>query len=258
MSPSIASCTSVQLSLLGDFSLSCGGERVELRRPAQRLLAYLALQRTRPVRRATVAERLWQHSDAHRASSSLRSALCRLPRPTGRPLVVPTATHVRLAADVGVDLWRSEDCARSLTRAPQDARLLDEPQPAGQPDLHETLTRDLLPDWYDDWLLVEQESYRQLRLHALETLSLTLRQADRHPEALLAGLAAVRSEPLRETAHRRVIEVHLAEGNCAEALRQYQLYRRVIAQELGLPPSAAIRRLVAPLLGRPVELERQR
>ncbi|MDP9399167.1 MAG: bacterial transcriptional activator domain-containing protein, partial [Actinomycetota bacterium] len=68
-----------------------------------------------------------------------------------------------------------------------------------------------------------------------------------------AGLAAVQSEPLRESAHRRVIEVHLAEGNLGEALRQYQTYRRLVADELGLPPSPAIRRLVAPLLGRPVD-----
>ncbi len=70
------------------------------------------------------------------------------------------------------------------------------------------------------------------------------------------GLGAVRSEPLRDSAHRSVIEVHLAEGNHAEALRQYDGYRRLLADELGLPPSPAIRRLVAPLLGRPVDLPR--
>jgi DNA-binding SARP family transcriptional activator len=47
--------------------------------------------------------------------------------------------------------------------------------------------------------------------------------------------------------------VHLAEGNHAEALRQYDGYRRLLATELGLPPSAEIRRMVAPLLGRPID-----
>jgi hypothetical protein len=50
-----------------------------------------------------------------------------------------------------------------------------------------------------------------------------------------------------------VIAVHLAEGNAAEALRQYHVYRRLLALELGLPPSPSIRQLVAPLLGRPIE-----
>jgi len=50
-----------------------------------------------------------------------------------------------------------------------------------------------------------------------------------------------------------VIAVHLAEGNAAEALRQYHVYRRLLALELGLPPSPTIRQLVAPLLGRAIE-----
>ena len=80
-----------------------------------------------------------------------------------------------------------------------------------------------------------------------------LREGGRYPAALAVGLAAVQSEPLRESAHRRVIEVHLSEGNHAEALRQYQTFRRLLADELGLPPSPAMRALVAPLLGRPVD-----
>jgi DNA-binding SARP family transcriptional activator len=72
--------------------------------------------------------------------------------------------------------------------------------------------------------------------------------------ALQAGLTAVSAEPLRESAHRRVVEVHLAEGNPAEALRQYQSYRQLLRAELGLIPSPAIRSLVAHLLGRPADL----
>jgi DNA-binding SARP family transcriptional activator len=50
-----------------------------------------------------------------------------------------------------------------------------------------------------------------------------------------------------------VIEVHLAEGNPAEALRQYESYRRLVRDELGLTPTAEIRSLVAGLLGRPAD-----
>lgn len=98
-----------------------------------------------------------------------------------------------------------------------------------------------------------QESHRQQRLHALERLSTLLRRAGRFPAALQAALAAVACEPLRESAHRRVVEVHLAEGNASEALRHYDAYRRLLAHDLGLAPSPAIRNLVGPLLGRPVD-----
>jgi DNA-binding SARP family transcriptional activator len=95
--------------------------------------------------------------------------------------------------------------------------------------------------------------FRQARLHALDDMCARYLRRGNARAALEAGLAAIRVDPLRESAHRRVIEVHLAEGNAAEALRQYQLYRRALREELGLAPSGQIRRLVAPLLGRPAE-----
>ena len=104
---------------------------------------------------------------------------------------------------------------------------------------------------------MEQESFRQRRLHALERGADLLCRAGRYHDALTAGLGAVRSEPLRESAHRRVIQVHLAEDNHAEALRQYDHYRHLLARELGLAPSATMRGLVGPLLGRPIDLPRR-
>jgi len=106
-------------------------------------------------------------------------------------------------------------------------------------------------------LAVEQEAYHQKRLHALERVAGVWCEYGRFTDALSAGLGAVRSEPLRESAHRQIIAVHLAEGNHAEALRHYDGYRRLLASELGLPPSSAIRRMVAPLLGRPMDLVSQ-
>ena len=66
----------------------------------------------------------------------------------------------------------------------------------------------------------------------------------RHGEAVVAGLAAVHAEPLRESAHRALIVAHLAAGNRNEAARQYDRCRRVLADELALRPSADLRRLI--------------
>jgi DNA-binding SARP family transcriptional activator len=237
----------VRLGLLEEFEVTFAGEVLHIAAPAQRLLAKLAvLQRQRPTQRTTLAERLWPETSPTRAASSLRSVLWRLPRPRGRTLVTCTATTVRLSEDVRVDLWEAE----------QQAGLLCAQDPPPSDSLVDLtpLTRDLLPGWHDDWLQVAQESFRQKRLHALERSSEALRRSARYTDALSAGLGAVESEPLRESAHRSVIAVHLAEGNHAEALRQYDRYRRLLATELGLRPSPAIRTMVAPLLGRPVDL----
>jgi DNA-binding SARP family transcriptional activator len=106
---------------------------------------------------------------------------------------------------------------------------------------------DLLPGWYDDWVLSEAEDWRQLRLHALEALADRLTAMGRWGEAADAAGAAVRAEPLRESANATLIKVHLAEGNQSEAVRQFERYRALLLAELGLEPTLRLRRLVQDL-----------
>jgi DNA-binding SARP family transcriptional activator len=67
------------------------------------------------------------------------------------------------------------------------------------------------------------------------------------PEAAEAALAAVAQEPLRESAHRLVMEAHLADGNPGEAVRHYRLFARLLGRQLGLQPSPRMRALLAGL-----------
>jgi DNA-binding SARP family transcriptional activator len=102
-------------------------------------------------------------------------------------------------------------------------------------------------DWYDDWVILARERFRQARLHALEALCLSLASSGRYAEAAEAGLAAVAGEPLRESAHRALIQAHLAQGNPGEAIRQYRLCRRLLHEQLGLEPSPQLDELVGAL-----------
>jgi DNA-binding SARP family transcriptional activator len=106
------------------------------------------------------------------------------------------------------------------------------------------LARDLLPAWYDDFVELERERFRQLRLHALEALSRRHLLAARPARALDAALTALAADPLRESAHRAVMEVHLAEGNVAEAMRQFTALKHVLGSQLGIAPSARTRALL--------------
>jgi DNA-binding SARP family transcriptional activator len=92
---------------------------------------------------------------------------------------------------------------------------------------------------------MEQEQYHQLRLYALEAMAKRLTTAGRHGEAVAAALAAVRAEPLRESAHRVLIDAHLAAGNRAAAQHQYEQCRRVLLDELGLEPTKSLRHLLS-------------
>ena len=110
-----------------------------------------------------------------------------------------------------------------------------------------TLSADLLPDWYDDWAVAEAEDWRQLRLHALDSLAERLIENKLYADATSAALAAVKAEPLRETSHAILIRVYLAEGNRAEALAAFERYRAMAQAELGLEPTPLIEAIVKDL-----------
>lgn len=222
------------LRLLGSFELLSRRTAVAVPLPAQRLAAFLAVER-RPVLRGKVAGTLWPYSSEERSSANLRTALWHLNK--SHPGVVEASSALRLAPKVQVDL-------RDATLLAQ--RVLDHGGDPGDDEANiEALSSDLLPDWYDDWILFERERFRQIRLHALEALSERLAMAGRFAGAVQAALAAVAVEPLREGSQRALIRAHLAEGNVIEAIRQYRFYRRMLRDEIGTEPSRLMQELVA-------------
>lgn len=224
----------VTLGLLQGFRLERDGGTLELPLGIQRLVAFLAVH-NRPLLRLYVAGNLWIDSSEEHANANLRTALWRLHR-LGFPLVDASRSHLSLAPGVVVDLHDSSRRARQVLR--HEAAL-------DRDDFDAILSGgDLLPDWYDDWVLVEREQFRQLRLLALETLCTDLAAAGSYAAAVEAGLACIAAEPLRESAHRALIGAHLAEGNRVEAIRQFRLYESLVLDELGVEPSAAIQRML--------------
>ncbi|UWE11805.1 AfsR/SARP family transcriptional regulator [Actinacidiphila bryophytorum] len=237
------SSAQVTLRLLGDFELRCGDTAVPVAAGSRRLMAFVALHH-HPVSRCRTGAALWPDAAAERAAASLRTALWRLPEPAGRPLVAAAGTQLSLDGAILVDLHQGSARAGELLE-PDGAAAAG---PPGTPAVPAVLRGDLLPGWDEEWLLPERERFRQLRLHALERLCEQLTAEGRYGHALEAGLAAVDIEPLRESAHRAVLRVHLREGNAVEALRTYRAYGRLLAAELDLRPSVAIRRLIEPVL----------
>lgn len=224
-----------RLNLLGGFILTSFGEPVVLPISAQRLLAFLALH-LRPLQRPYVAGALWPERSRDRAGASLRSALWRVRSAGLARTVQATSSHLSVTDQLSVD---ARDVLATVRRL-QESTAGQSPEDL---DLY-LLTGELLPDWYDDWVIIERERLRQLRLRGLETACGLLRDLGHYDRAVEAGLAAVRDEPLRESAHRAVISVYLAEGNYSEAIRQYRWYQQFLRQELGIRPSPKMAALV--------------
>lgn len=238
--PTVAGFRSARprVSLLDGFELTSDGRSLPLTMVLQRLVAYLALH-DRPVRRLYLAGVLWGETSEEKANGSLRSALWRL-RHAGVEVIEGASGHLWLAPAVAVDVRE----ARRLME-----RLLD---PSAFPDElrvgPERLTGDLLPGWYEDWVLTERERFHQLRLHGLESLCERLTHARRFGEAIQAGLAAVAADALRESARRVLVRAYLAEGNRVEAAREVARFRSLLRVELGVEPSPELTTLlVAPI-----------
>lgn len=121
----------------------------------------------------------------------------------------------------------------------------------GEPRSPDVFAADLLPTWDEEWLQLERERLLQIRLHALEQLSRRLAEAHDYGTALDAALTCLHADPLRESAHRAVIRVHLAEGNVAAAVAQYDSCRAVLDAELGLAPTRQLTELIAACGWRP-------
>ncbi|WP_324273824.1 bacterial transcriptional activator domain-containing protein [Blastococcus brunescens] len=194
---------------------------------------------------------LWPTVEDGRAAGNLRSALWRLQQ-VGCPLVRADHATLGLREHVETDLAHFEAWAgRVLSGHATPADLAVDPGPIAD--------QELLPGWYDDWVLTVRERVHLRRVHALEELSLLLRRSGRHFAAVEAVQLAVQAEPLRESGQRALIEAHQAAGNWAVARQQFDAFRRILRREVGVEPSpeltavatASRRRLPVPMPLRP-------
>lgn len=227
----------ISVRLLDGFQLLVDDTVVPVIPSSQRLLAYLALHEG-PVTRTALASALWPNASANRAAACLRSALWRLVKPPNTLLDIRSDV-LGMSPLVEVDVTSVRRFAARLTEPVS-------PPPVAVPLA--SLTAHLLPGWTEQWVVAERDWFQQLCLRVLEMLSERFRRSGDHFHAHEAAAAAVRGDPLRESAHRRLIELHLADGNPAAALRQYADYRALLRRELRLTPSPEIRRLVQPVL----------
>jgi DNA-binding SARP family transcriptional activator len=223
------------LCMLGGPYVLRAGRRCNIPEGSKRLLAFVALHGGR-VDRRVAAGTLWPDGADERAAGNLRSALWRL-KGAGIDVLEADNLVLRLRPHVVSDVHALCDWAARLVErraTPEDLRILSwDPEAA-----------DILPGWYDDWVICERERIRQRLLHGLEAASRELVARGQPGDAVEAAMNAVRFEPLRESAQQVLIEAHLAEGNYVEALRAFRSYEALAQQELGIAPGPSLISLV--------------
>src|SRR3954454_21792129 len=125
-----------------------GGAFLSVPHSVQRLIAVVALRRY--AARQTVATHLWPDYSEPRAQGNLRSAIWRAHR-LAEDLLGEEAGRLCLGPAVEVDL-NQLNFRSNQTPYTASAVLTDE-----------LWSTELLPGWYEDWVLAERERLRQLR-----------------------------------------------------------------------------------------------
>ena len=221
---------------------------------AQVALARLALDGEMGTSRHTLADTLWPAGLPDTWGSAQRSVISRVRRflrDNGAAAADVESVNgryvLRLPAEVDIDVERATRLHRAAegAHAAQDwAGALESADAAAQ------LLRDaFLPDHDGEWVGQTRTRLAAELVSALEFASGAGRRLGRCHAAIETAQEAVRRAPLRESAHRCLIEAHAAAGNRAEALAAYQVLRNGLADELGVDPSAETVALHVALLG---------
>ncbi len=195
---------------------------VRLSLPSRRLFAYLALHH-QSASRGVAAAALWTDLPEAQARTNLRRALWQSPA----GWVVATGDELELCATVDL-----EHAHATALKALEGGHLnLAE---------IELLSEDILPGWYEDWVLPAQDAFHLLRVQALEAACVTMTEAGMYALATQAGTAALAGDPLRESAAAALIAAHLREGNRYAASRRFSDFERTLQLELGVRPDPAL------------------
>lgn len=222
------------LSLLGAWRLRCGSTTVTVATREQRLIACVGLLGCR--HRSFLAGLLWPKSSDTQAAGNLRTTVWCISHAFPHLLRAGPDT-LELSDSVLVDVAALQQHVAKMHTEPQ-AQL-----PGSY--LDHLSNAELLPGWYDDWVVFEQERLRQMRLNALEHMARQHLAAGEPDHAVIAALSAASIEPLRESTHFLLVQAHLAAGNRAAAVRAYAMFASRLDSELGVLPSTQLRELVS-------------
>lgn len=213
------------LRVLGYWQLRYNGAPVEVSARQQRMLAALATLPTQP--RHVLAARLWPNSPEHQSAGSLRSSVFHISHEL--PRLLSATDPPQLDADVHVDLHDVRELISEITLSGRRT------VPPESIDLLQEAT--LLPGWYEEWVIEQQDHLLHQRVDALESLARSYLLAGSFSRALCAARAAATVDPLRESAQHLLVRCHLAEDNYASAVQVYRSFRSHLGRELGVEPS---------------------
>ena len=199
---------------------------------AKALFVYLAVTGAAHSR-ASLAALLWSDVPEETARANLRTALYALRKHLGDYLVTDRRT---VAFDQSAPYWLdtavfTSACAGETFEDWETAVSL----------YHDDFLNDFyVPDapLFEEWVMLEREHYRLLLLTTLGRLSHACLETAVYPAGIQYARRLLRLDSLREEGHRQLMQLLAASGKRSQALAQFDLCRELLAEELGVSPSA--------------------
>jgi DNA-binding SARP family transcriptional activator/tetratricopeptide (TPR) repeat protein len=230
----------VELRLLGRFVVLRDGHEIPAGefggRKVRALLRALATRRGSMVPHDVLTEMLWGDRPPADPAANLQVLVNRARRALGRPDLVVTGTGGYALAGGDGFVVDTEHFTAAVERA---GDLAGAPALAAYREAlagwgGEPLTEDRYADWAGEFR-DRLQRVRQLALEAAARLALDL---GRVAQAVDYAAEAAGAEPLREAAVLPFVQSLAAAGDPAGALARYEMFRRALADELGVDPTA--------------------
>jgi predicted ATPase/DNA-binding SARP family transcriptional activator len=232
----------LELLLLGRPLIRLGGQELAESPPlkSQALLYYLAAT-GQPANRETLAALLWGDMPEAAARANLRLALSRLRRVVGDCLIQERQT---VAFDFEQGAWvDARAFAQTLHGGPTySAAALRTATNLYRGEFLAGFSTPEASD-FETWVITEREWFHQLMLAGLRDLLAIDRAAGQDADAINVVRRMLEIAPWCEEAHQDLMEMLARSGQRSAALAQYEICRRLLDAELGVPPSAKTEQL---------------
>jgi WD40 repeat protein/basic membrane lipoprotein Med (substrate-binding protein (PBP1-ABC) superfamily)/DNA-binding SARP family transcriptional activator/energy-coupling factor transporter ATP-binding protein EcfA2 len=235
---------SLKIHLLGQFKLQANHLPLELpSRPAQSLLAYLALNAGVRHRREKLASLLWPEATETNARGYLRRALWQVRKSLSSGSLAwedyLQISDLEVAFNDQSDYWLDVDL------------LLAREQAASVDDLIEIVglySGELLPGFYDQWTVLERERMLLAYHQKMNLLLECLIQSAQWHEALNWGEQWIQMAYSPEPAFRALMIAHAGLGDQGMVSTTYQRCLQILNRDLGLEPSPETQQLFQQLV----------
>jgi DNA-binding SARP family transcriptional activator len=226
----------LEVRLIGKFDIQCDGKPVTIpSRIAQSLFAYLTLSAGTPHRREKLAGMFWPDASETKARAYLRHELWRI-----RKAISPEsncdwlrADEVNISFHTPVAFWLD---VSAITALGNNASI------AEMKTALSVYKGELLPGFYDDWIVLEREHLHSIYERQMASLLEKLAQEKYWSDTLDWAERWISIGQSPEAAYRALLIAYDALGDRAKVASTYERCLKAL-RELGLEPSEQTRAL---------------